>query len=145
MKFSVSTTLITFFSILVLGAQASAEPAYARTCRISGGQYWAVSMNSRFDTPLCVFGMAAIGAGDFAEYKWGQNTAHSLRSFLKQRSSLPTNGVCDLVGAAYRTATDSEGGSWGLCRFVDGSVIEIHTLARGMNNSQNQGLVNALK
>lgn len=146
MKFSIKSVLLAMSAVLFLQSPVrAAEPAYARTCRIHGGVYWSVSMNSRFDTPLCVFGEAAIGAPEFAEYKWGRGAGMSLRSFLKQQTPLPLQGVCDRVGAAYRTAQDSEGSTWELCRFVDGSVIETRTLARGLSAQSNRDFVNALK
>jgi len=140
------SAVFAFATMMVLGFSASAESAYARECRINGGRQWAVSMSSQFDTSLCLFGSAAIGAGDFAEYKWGHGTALSIQSFVNQTSHLPNNnGVCDTVGAFYNTAVDSAGKTWNLCSFVDGSVIEVGTLAGGVSSSKNARLARALQ
>jgi hypothetical protein len=139
------TGILLIATIMVLGFNASAESAYARTCRIAGGQQWAVSMDSEFDTSLCLFNQAAVGAAEFAQYKWGQGLGQSLKTFLNQDSHLNVHGVCDVVGAAHRVATDTEGATWELCKFVDGSVVEAKTLAAGVNDPVNADLVNALK
>jgi hypothetical protein len=134
-----------FAFMMVLGFAASAETAYARECRIAGGRQWSVSIQTEFDTTLCLFAGAAIGAEEFAQYKWGNGLALSLKAFLRQNTERDPKGMCDVAGAAYWTAADTDGGQWELCKFPDGSVVELNTLARGTNNPQNALLVRALK
>lgn len=140
------SAFLAFAAIMVLGFAASAETPYARECRIAGGRAWSVDVQTQFDTTLCLFNSAAIGAEEFAQYKWGNGLALSLKTFLKQTAPKTANrGVCDEVGAFYVTATDTDGGNWELCKFVDGSVVELNTLAGGVNDPQNAHLVHALK
>lgn len=140
------TAFLAMTAILVLSFNASAETPYARQCRISGGQQWTVSIDSPFDTTLCLFDTAAIGAAEFAQYKWGQGEQMSLKSFLAQQTPKnPTTSTCDSVGASYKTATDSNNTTWELCKFMDGSVIEVGTLAGGVNSPENIDLVKALQ
>ena len=131
--------------ITISGWNASAESAYARTCRIGGGLAWSVDVDSQFDTTLCLFDRAAVGAAEFAEYKWGHGLGQSLTAFLNQGSVLNPQGLCDVVGAAHRLAKDSNGKTWELCKFVDGSVVELNTLATGANDPANAALVQALQ
>lgn len=139
------SAFLAFAATMILGFAASAETPYSRECRIAGGVHWDVSIQTEFDTPLCLFGSAAIGAADFAQYKWGNGLSYSLKTFKGQTTPRNPSGVCDTVGAAYWTATDTDGKQWELCKFLDDSVIEVETLAGGVNAPANAKLVRALK
>lgn len=130
---------------MVLGFTASAETPYARECRFAGGQQWSVSVAAKFDTTFCMFGEAAIGIEELAQYKWGNGQSLSIKTLLKSPSRNNTNGLCDIVGAAYLTAEDTDHQMWELCKFPDGSVIELNTLAGGVSERKNAALVRALK
>ncbi len=134
-----------FAATMILGFNASAETPYGRECRFAGGIHWDVSVQTEFDTPLCLFGSAAIGSAELAQYKWGNGLSYSLKAFKNQTSPSNPSGMCDVVGAAYWTATDSDGKQWELCKFLDDSVIELKTLAAGVNAPANAKLVHALK
>lgn len=139
------TAMIFAFATMVLSFNAFAETPYARTCRIAGGQQWAVDMISKQDTVLCVFGDAAVGAAEFANYKWDNSLSLSLVTFLQQKSQLGLQGVCETFGAYQMNAKDSDGRTWSLCQFKDGTIVEAQTLARGVNDPANASLVKALQ
>jgi hypothetical protein len=139
------SAFLAFAATMILGFAASAETPYARECRFAGGIQWLVSIQTQFDTPLCLFGSAAIGAEELAQYKWGNGLAYSLKTFKHQTTPRNPAGMCDAVGAAYWTAIDTDGTQWELCKFLDGSVIEINTLAGGVNAPANAKLVRALQ
>ena len=143
------SVLLTLAAMMILGlctaSSAQAETPYARECRLSGGQQWSLNMETQFDTTLCLFGSAAVGIAELAQYKWGQGLALSLKAFLKQTSSRNPVGLCDIVGAAYRPAKDTDGSVWELCQFPDGSIVELNTLAGGVNDPYNAALVEALQ
>lgn len=136
---------LAFTAMMVLGFAASAETPYARECRLAGGQQWSVSVDTKFDTTLCMFGNAAIGIEELAQYKWGNGQALSIKTFLKAPHRTSNNGLCDIVGAAYITGEDTDHQTWELCRFPDNSVIELNTLADGVSAHDNAGLLRALK
>lgn len=139
------TAYLAFAAMMVLGFTAAAETPYARECRLSGGYSWSVSVQTQFDTTLCVFGKAAIGSEELAQYKWGNGQALSIKTFLKQPKRQNTAGLCDIVGAAYVIAEDTNNINSELCKFPDGSVIEINTLAGGVSDPDNADLLHALK
>lgn len=124
---------------------ALAETPYARTCRIAGGQPWVVNFSETQDLTLCRFSAAAIGAPEFAQFKWNQIQSDSIRTIL---SAEPTEGgasTCQHFSARFATAKDSDRRTWGLCLFQDGSAIEVKTLSRGAESSANALLIEALK
>jgi hypothetical protein len=139
------SAFLAFAATMILGFAASAETPYARECRIAGGRQWSVSIQTEFDTTLCLFDSAAIGAEELAQYKWGNGLSYSLQTFMHQTTPRNPTGMCDVAGAAYWTATDTDGTRWELCKFLDGSVIELNTLAGGVNAPANAKLVHALK
>lgn len=136
---------LAFTAMMVLGFTASAETPDARVCRLAGGYRWSVSVDTKFDTTLCVFGKAAIGSEELAQYKWGNGQALSIKTFLKQPKRQNTSGLCDIVGAAYVVAEDTNDINSELCKFPDGSVIELNTLAGGVSDPDNAALVHALR
>ena len=141
-KWVLLTSLMTLS--LSLSFNAFAEAPFARTCRIEGGQPWTVDLHTKNDLMLCVFNGAAVGAAEFAVYKWGKGQGESLKVFLGQNSQLNANSVCADLNADQRISKDSEGNSWSLCVFADGSVVESNTLAGGVSSPQNEALVQAL-
>lgn len=145
MKSALLTLAVTMILSLGAASSAQAETPYARECRLSGGHQWSLSMETQFDTTLCLFGHAAVGIAELAQYKWGNGLGLSLKAFLNQTSRQNSNGLCDIVGAAYRPAQDTDGTVWELCQFPDGSIVELKTLAAGVNDSQNAALVHALQ
>jgi len=127
-----------------LTLNAFAEAPYARTCRIEGGLGWTVDMKQPTETMLCVFNSAAIGAAEFAVYKWDKGISQSLNAFTAQNSLLNPSTICQDQGAAERISEDSEGTPWRLCVFADGSLIEANTLAYGTTSASNVQLLEAL-
>jgi putative hemolysin len=104
-----------------------------------------VSQQTEFDTPLCRFGKAAIGAAAFAEYKWNGTQSDAVTVYMNQNQSSDPGSVCSENGGSDVSATDSNGRTWALCAFSDGSVIETNTLARGTASAANSALNRALK
>ncbi|WP_413291483.1 hypothetical protein [Bdellovibrio sp. HCB337] len=140
------TKMILLAVTMLLGSSAFAETPYARNCRITGGQFWVVDVNTKVDLSLCLFGDAAIGAAELAHYKWNDlGIGMSITTFQAQTAKLNVQGVCNKLDASSLVATDSSGHTWNLCVFADNSVIEAHTLANGVNSPANAGLVEALK
>ena len=86
-----------------------------------------------------------MGAAEFAEYKWGHGLGQSLTAYLNQNDHLEAQGVCDQVGAEEKDATDTQGATWQLCKFADGSVVEAGTLAAGVDDPNNEALTQALQ
>lgn len=139
------TAYLAFAAMMVLGFAASAETPYARECRLSGGYSWSISIETQFDTTLCVFGKAAIGSAELAQKKWGNGQALSIEAFLNQTTQQDSSGLCELVDAVYVVAKDTNDINSELCKFSDGSVIELNTLAGGVSDPENAALVRALK
>jgi putative hemolysin len=137
--------MILFVTIMVLVTNAHAEPPYARTCRVKGGQQWTVDLKLPTEVMLCMFNSAAIGAAEFAMYKWNKGMSQSLTAFFAQNTLLNSSTICQDQGAAQRISQDSEGSPWRLCVFADGSVIEANTLAYGTTSPMNAALVEALR
>jgi hypothetical protein len=124
---------------------ALAETPYARTCRIAGGQAWTVNFSETNDLTLCRFGTAAIGAPEFAQFKWSQIKSKSIESVLDSAPSEGGGVTCSQFQSQYKIATDLDRRTWGLCMFSDGSAVEVKTLARGTNDPANAFLVEALR
>jgi hypothetical protein len=136
--------ILVLFTSVAPAVQAS-EPPYARVCRTAGGQPWTVDFSGGNDLMLCRFGVAAIGAADFAELKWNGRETRSVREFLASTPARSADAACANHGGDTQTATDSDGVGWQLCDFSDGSVVEVETLARGSSAASNASLVHALR
>jgi hypothetical protein len=126
-------------------AANATETPYARNCRIEGGLAWVVNFSETSDVMLCRFGSAAIGAAEFAELKWNQQSAGSIEALLGSSASSGGSATCSEYGARYAEAKDSNDTTWGLCVFSDGSVSEVNTLARGEADTRNASLIRALR
>jgi hypothetical protein len=137
-------TLVGLQFVVSNPAQA-AETPYARTCRQAGGQAWSVSLSSPEDIPLCRFDRAAIGAAEFAAFKWSHAKADSITAILNSAASEGGPETCSLFRARYAEAKDSDDITWALCVFADDSVAEVNTLARGTDSPQNASLVRTLR
>src|SRR5207253_852342 len=104
--------LITVFTLilglLIFQKSWAGESAYARECRIAGGQLWVVTSADSREIPLCSFGEALIGAADFAEYKWSRKATASVRAYVHAASG----ASCSQVGAKTLPTADSNGTEW---------------------------------
>lgn len=109
-----------------------------RVCRLSEGQFWIVqNVADGKDIPLCVLGSAAIGAETLMQYSFKNSVPHAVNYYKR--------GGQTCVGTTRLEAKDSEGQSWRLCRFADGSIIERTTLEAGVGAPENAALNQALQ
>lgn len=139
-------TLLNFVFILVITATSASfaeagEPAWKRTCRISGGLFWALAPSSPEGAVLCRFDEAAIAAESLFLWETEGRATLALQAYL----SSPEGRGCEQSGGEPRQNWDEEGRSFGLCAFPDGSYIELGTLEMGPEAARNEGLTRALR
>ncbi len=141
MRILLTPLLLFASSLLTLPLAASAannKNPLMRICRQAQGQFWVVQ-GPHSDHPLCVFGRAAIGAKAFLSFKTGDGSSQAISVYKAGR-----RGDCGIHGAATVQAWDTDGQSWQLCEFLDGSVIERSTLQKAWGHSDNHRLDRAL-
>ncbi len=127
-------------STYAISAEALESPA-KRTCRQAGGLFWALSMDRVEDgAVLCRFGEAAISADSFAARRNEGVSSIAIEAYL----SAVKGTTCQLAEGKIVEEMDSEGTFFSLCRFSDGSYVELITLERGSGAYENQALTRAL-
>ncbi|MFS4459978.1 hypothetical protein [Bdellovibrio sp. HCB2-146] len=107
-----------------------------RTCVRLGGQFWAPQKEDKTDDlPLCFFGAAGIGAHALLSFRTGQGPYQAIRVYKT------TSGkTCEHAGAVTVRGQDTNGQTFEVCEFRDGSLIERNTLLRGLGSGANAGL-----
>lgn len=135
---------ILFFLVISITSMQfaeGAEPAWKRTCRISGGLYWVLGPTAVEGPVLCRYGDAALSAESFFIWATEGKAVLAIQAYL----SSPEGRGCEQSGGEPHQYWDAEGTSFGLCSFPDGSFIEIGTLQMGPEAARNRGLTNALR
>jgi len=117
---------------LLFGAEAMArETPAARNCRINGGQPWTLDVGQVNDLQLCLLGSAQISAQAlFAVMTMGQ-TSEAVDAYAASPIA------CANADGFIREREDSQGNSFSMCEFADGSALGEATLQAGKNAPQN--------
>ncbi|HWU43605.1 MAG TPA: hypothetical protein VN132_09215 [Bdellovibrio sp.] len=117
-----------------------------RFCHGAGGDFWAPENETGDnDYPLCLFGQAAIGADALLKFKTKNESSQSIDAYKSgaySRSSV--DEVCADAGSDSVQGTDSNGQTFTICNFRDGSLIEANTLIDGPGSSETRKLDQAL-
>jgi hypothetical protein len=130
---TLSAFVLTVFSKF---AMAQTNPQI-RFCHQSEGTF-IVANTENDQVGLCRFSSATIGALDLLDYQTKKTPVQSLRSYI--------DGIqlCEPYGENV-TITIVQGPTLQVCRFGDGSMIDMQTLLAGREASQNAALNKALK
>lgn len=131
----------------------SALPS-ARVCRAQQGQNWFVSSRPDreiLDIHLCRFGEDTIEGLTFYFNQIGDSSSTcAVKAFQAERLCQTPPCTAEKYCLQFKTTTlvdtyDTEGATFTLCRFADGSMIEIETLHRAARPLQPPALKNQLK
>lgn len=139
MRVLFSSLMLSFFAITT---QAAGSNPWLRTCRIDQGIFWVLQGQEEYS--MCFFDQAAVGAEAFFTFKTGSGDSLAIQAYRGQNQSSSTDQVCENAGAELVQGTDTQGQSFNLCKFTDGSLIEVGTLALGPGSAQTQKLDRAL-
>ncbi|MCM2279677.1 MAG: hypothetical protein NDJ89_16505 [Oligoflexia bacterium] len=115
------------------------EGPYRRTCRIGGGQPWVVKLPAD-DLELCRFDGAAVSSEAFFNFRVERRGAEAVSAYLRAADGVS----CGQAGGEVLVSFDSEASEILLCRFGDGSVIEVQTLELGSGAAENRALTESL-
>jgi len=130
---TLSAFVLTVFSKFVM-AQSNPQ---IRFCHQSAGVF-IVADTENDQVGLCRFSSAVIGALDLLNYQTTKTPVQSLHSYVDGIQS------CEPYGENI-TITIVQGHTLQVCRFSDGSMIDMLTLLAGREASQNAALNKALK
>lgn len=101
-----------------------------RTCHILGGEFLiAKSQSDEFG--FCTFGKAIVGALDLMLFNSKESISQSINSYIKNHNS------CEPTGQVETLTVIGNGPRIQFCTYPDGSFIELGTLNKGQNSSDN--------
>lgn len=109
-----------------------------RVCHQKLGQFYVHDVK-KLDLAVCYFDESYMGALDLVQWNNGES-----RQAIEALLSGATSGKsCQELGAVLVQGRHSEG-SYSLCRFADGSMIDSASLKRGLSHPKNSKMVEAL-
>lgn len=124
---------------LVIGlssATAMASNPMIRACTIAEGTFWVLEGGQEY--PMCFFDNAGLGALEFFKFKSNQGVSLAIQAYKAGSSS------CQSAGAVQVQGSDSNGQTFQLCQFSDGSLVVASTLATGPGSAATAKLDQAL-
>ncbi len=122
---------------LVISVQSFASNPLIHACNQTGGQFHALQIGDD-QVGFCKYGSALIDSLSVLDITSGQRTSTAAALALSEGSDCADSGE-------FLAVQDLEGIAFSICRFDDGSAIEVNTLQSGANSSGNAKLVHALK
>lgn len=143
-------------TVLPSAANAGRTPA-ARVCQIAEGQNWFVASHperTTLDLHLCLFGEAAVEGVTFLLNQTREARPQAIRAFFlnighcsleRRRSCESPTAKCEFLGGSVVESRDTQGKTWSICSFPDGSAMEAGTLHRGPQAPENALFVSKLK
>ncbi len=128
-------------------AEAARQGPAARNCRISGGQLWVLNTGAVDELEVCIFGAAMISSDSLYNFTVLGTNNNAVHEYLKNRSNYGgvPESFCNKVGGYVSAMTDASSNLYSICRFSDGSAVEVNTLAAGYNTARNSDLTNVIK
>lgn len=130
----------TIFSVILFTtsmAFAVQKNPLIRTCHILEGEF-VVATTHNDQVGFCRFGKAIVGALDLMLFNNKETITQSINSYMKDQNS------CDQQGKIETVIVAGGGTSLQICTFPDGSMIELGTLIKGTNSTDNSKLNTAL-
>ncbi len=109
-----------------------------RVCHQKFGQFYVHDVK-KLDLAVCYFDESYLGALDLVQWSNGES-----RQAVEALLSGSTSGKsCQELGATWVQGRHTEG-SYSLCRFADGSMMDSASLKRGLSHPKNSKMVEAL-
>jgi hypothetical protein len=123
--------------IFAVSIPSFASNPLIHACNLTGGAFHVLQIDDD-QVGFCKYGPALIDSLSVLEITSDQRTSTAAKLALSAGSDCADSG--DFV-----SAQDLEGVPFSICRFSDGSSLEIKTLQSGADSSSNAKLVHALK
>lgn len=133
MKSFVSAVIILFVTFGVFPAYSAQAPTRAHVCKAEQGKVWVGSAEG--DVSMCFFDGAAIGTRTLYDLKTQKKKTEAILAYENGAGGAIRGGVCGSFAAEAVEVADTQGQSFHVCRFEDGSVIEETTLWLGSGNN----------
>ena len=116
---------------------------WMRACRIEAGQFWVLKAGSE-EYSMCFFGESAVGAEALFQFKSKSATPEAVVAYKNRNASSARGGICGSFDAEVLQGKDTDGQTFNVCKFSDGSLIEETTLWLGPGAGTTLGLDKAL-
>lgn len=116
---------------------------WMRACRIEAGQFWVLKAGT-VQYSMCFFDDSAIGAETLFLFKSNAGVSEAVLAYKNRNASAARGGICGSFDAEAIQGKDTEGQTFNICKFSDGSLMEETTLWLGPGAGTTQGLDKAL-
>jgi hypothetical protein len=124
--------------VFIFSLSAFANNPQERACRLTGGLFHAVHMDSD-QVGFCAYGPAFMDSLSIMDMASLGKASAAVQAFKMSPTS------CDEVSGTEKNVTDLEGDSFRVCAFDDLSAVEVQTLEMGPAAPENAALVKALQ
>ena len=125
--------------VLILLASITSSAAVGnpqmRACRVTGGQFTTV-LTDMDQLGMCRYGQALVGSIDILNKDDSELAPLSIENYR--------DGILDCEAFNLTSVRTSDGKLIQVCRYNDGSIIDLVTLSRGRYDFRNQLLNKAL-
>lgn len=135
--------ILSLVAVLFVFNTAFASNPQIRTCRVNGGQFWAMNIVDPTDSiGFCRLNSATVGTLSLMKLVHNGELTHATYAF--KMSKVQRVDSCKTAGATLKIAQDSNGAKTLICMFEDYSFIAFNTLVKGWNSPDNSKLTNLI-
>ena len=125
--------ILIFVTLISSSGFATQKNPQIRTCNSSGGEFVSVA-TATDQVGFCQFDKALIGSLDLMLFNNKEAIVQSVDMYMKNQTS------CDNSARVQTVTVVGASETFKVCAYADGSFIELNTLTKGPNSSENQKL-----